>query len=82
MVLGNLGVLKGKQAVCYPGFEKFLTNAQVLNVPVVESENVITGRGIGTALQFGLKLIEKAHSAEKAQEIARQILVEEKLVTS
>lgn len=82
MVLGNLGVLKGKQAVCYPGFEKFLKDAQVLNVPVVESENVITGRGIGTALKFALKLIEKIVSTEKAEEIGRQILVEEKLVTS
>lgn len=78
MVFGNLGILKGKKAVCYPGFEKYLNGAEVLTVPVMESGNVITGRGIGTALEFGLKLIEKAVSAEKSRQIAQQILFEEK----
>ena len=75
MVYGNMGVLKGKQAVCYPGFEKYLSGAEVLNIPVVESGNVITGRGIGAALEFGLKIIEKTVSPEKAKTIAKQILV-------
>lgn len=78
MVFGNLGILKGKKVVCYPGFEKYLNGAEVLTVPVVESGNIITGRGIGTALEFGLKLIEKAVSAEKSRQIAQQILFEEK----
>lgn len=77
MVYGNLGVLKGKKAVCYPGFEKYLNGADVLDVPVVESANVITGKGIGAALEFGLKLIEKTVSPEKARSIAKQILVEQ-----
>lgn len=77
MVYGNLGVLKGKQAVCYPGFEKYLKEADVLDVPVVESANVITGKGIGAAFEFGLKLIEKTVSPEKARTIAKQILVEQ-----
>ena len=78
MVFGNLGILKGKQVVCYPGFEKYLKEAEVLMEPVVESGNIITGRGIGAALEFGLKLIEKAVSAEKARQISQQILFEEK----
>ena len=76
MVLGNLGILQGKKAVCYPGFEKYLKDAEVLTVPVVESGNVITGRGIGTALEFALLIVEKAVSSEKAKLIAKQILVE------
>ena len=76
MVLGNLGILKGKQAVSYPGFEKYLKDAEVLTVSVVESGNVITGRGIGTALEFALKIVEKAVSAEKAKLIGQQILFE------
>lgn len=80
MVLGNLGILKGKQAVCYPGFEKYLKEAEVLMVPVVESGNVITGRGIGAALEFALKIVEKAVSEEKAKLIAQQILVEYKVL--
>lgn len=76
MVLGNLGILKGKKAVSYPGFEKYLNGAEVLTVPVIESGNVITGRGIGTVLEFALRIVAKAVSTEKAQLIAKQILVE------
>ena len=79
MVLGNLGILKGKRAVSYPGFEKYLNGAEVLMVPVVESGNVITGRGIGAALEFALTIVEKAVSAEKAKLIAQQILIEYKV---
>lgn len=76
LVYGNLGILKGKQAVCYPGFEKFLKGAEIMNHPVAESGNVITGRGPGAAIQFALKLVEKLVSAEKAELIAGQMLVE------
>lgn len=76
MVLGNLGILKGKQAVSYPGFEKYLKDAEILTLPVVESGNVITGRGIGTVLEFALMIVEKAVSSEKAKLIAKQILFE------
>jgi 4-methyl-5(b-hydroxyethyl)-thiazole monophosphate biosynthesis len=47
-----------------------------LNSPVAESDNVITGRGPGAAIQFALKLVEKLVSAEKADLIASQMLVE------
>ena len=75
LVYGNLGILNGKQAVCYPGFEKFMKGAEVLNSPVAESGNVITGRGPGAAIQFALKLVEKLVSAEKAELLASQMLV-------
>lgn len=75
LVYGSLGILKGKQAVCYPGFEKYLEGAEILGNPVVESGNVITGRGPGVAIQFALKLVEKLVSAEKAEIIAGQMLV-------
>jgi len=76
LVYGNLGILEGKQAVCYPGFEKYLKGAEVLSEPVVESGNVITGRGPGTAIKFALKIVEKAVSVEKAELLAKQMLVE------
>jgi len=75
LVYGNLGILHSRQAVCYPGFEKYLKGAEVLSVPVVESGNVITGRGPGVAIQFALKLVEKLVSAEKAELLAGQMLV-------
>ncbi len=76
LVYGNLGILKGKQAVCYPGFESYLKGAEILNVPVVESGNIITGNGPGAAIQFALKIVEKTVSSEKAKLVAKQLLVE------
>ena len=75
LVFGNLGILEGEQAVCYPGFEKYLKGAEVLQVQVVESGNFITGRGPGLAIQFALKIVEKAVSVEKAELLAKQMLV-------
>ncbi len=76
LVFGNLGILEGEQVVCYPGFESYLKGAEVLSVPVIESGKFITGRGPAAAIQFALKIVEKAVSAEKAQQIAKQMLVE------
>ena len=75
LVFGNLGILAGKQAVCYPGFESHLKGADILQIPVVESGNIITGRGPGVAIQFALKIVEKVVSAEKAEILASQMLV-------
>ncbi|MBA4411099.1 MAG: DJ-1/PfpI family protein [Bacteroidota bacterium] len=76
MVYGNLGILDGKEAVCYPGFEKYLKGAIVHTIPVIESGNVITGRGPGAAIKFALKIVEKAVSREKAELLASQMLIE------
>lgn len=75
LVFGNLGILAGKQAVCYPGFESHLKGAEILQVPVVDSGNIITGRGPGAAIQFALKIVEKLGSTEKAELLASQMLV-------
>jgi 4-methyl-5(b-hydroxyethyl)-thiazole monophosphate biosynthesis len=76
LVFGNLGILSGKKVVCYPGFEKYLKGAEILTIPVIESGNLITGRGPGAAIRFALKIVEKAVSAEKAELVAKQMLVE------
>jgi 4-methyl-5(b-hydroxyethyl)-thiazole monophosphate biosynthesis len=76
LVLGNLGILDGRQAVCYPGFEKYLIGAKVIHIPVVESGHIITGSGPGAAIQFALKIVEKIVSAEKAELLKTQMLVE------
>jgi 4-methyl-5(b-hydroxyethyl)-thiazole monophosphate biosynthesis len=52
-----------------------LKGADILQVPVVESGNIITGRGPGVAIQFALKIVEKMVSSEKAELIASQMLV-------
>lgn len=76
LVYGNMGILEGRQVVCYPGFEKYLKGAEVLTLPVAESGNIITGRGPGAVLKFALKIVEKAVSSEKAKLLAQQMLIE------
>ncbi len=73
MILGRLGLLKGKKATCFPGFEGELEGAKHINVPVVTDGNIITGRGAGAAIDFGLAIISALLSSDKSLETARQI---------
>ncbi len=59
MVLGKRGLLAGKNAICYPGFEKYLTGAKVAaeGVTVVTDGKVITGKAMGVATEFALALV-------------------------
>lgn len=57
-VLGAAGLLEGKKATCHPGFEEKLTGAIVSSEAVVADGNVITSRGMGTAIEFGLEIIK------------------------
>ena len=50
MVLGKLGLLKGKKATCYPGFEQYLEGADCTGAMVEKDGNVITGKGPGAAM--------------------------------
>lgn len=73
-VLAKHGVLQGKKATCYPGFEEQLSGARTVKDSVVEDGKVLTSRGPGTAIPFALKLIEKLVGAGKAAEIKNAIL--------
>lgn len=68
-ILGRLKLLVGKKACCYPGFEKFLLGAQVVNDKVVLCENVITSKGAGTAQQFSFKMVEFLLGVESAERL-------------
>lgn len=72
-VLGDLGVLKGQRATCYPGMENTL-GCEAVAEPVVHSGPFITSRGVGTALDFALALVAELSSAEKAAEIRKGIV--------
>ena len=73
-VLGDLGFLKGKKAVCYPGFESRLTGAEVLAVPVVTDGHITTSRGMGTAIAFALELTKRLKDEETAMQVGRSII--------
>ena len=47
MILGKLGLLKGRKATCYPGFEQYLEGAECTGAPVERDGNIITGKGPG-----------------------------------
>ena len=68
-ILGHLGVLEGCEAICYPGYEKDLKGAKISEQAVVRDGNVITGKGAGVAVDFGLKLAEVLCGEEKSQEV-------------
>lgn len=73
-VLGDLGLLKGRKACCYPGFEDRLAGAEVVYEEVAVDGNVTTSRGMGTAIPFALALTAQLVSEEKAQELKEGII--------
>ncbi len=72
-VYGRLGILKGKKATCFPGFESDLLGAEVVCDKVVVADNVITSRGMGTAIDLGLKLVAVLKSEGEAAELSKTI---------
>ncbi|MDR0333612.1 MAG: DJ-1/PfpI family protein [Dysgonamonadaceae bacterium] len=75
MVLGDLGLLEGKNATCYPGFEAELKGANVTGESVVVDGNITTGKGPGLAFDFALALVEKLCGVEKRNEVASGLLL-------
>ena len=68
-VLGRRGLLEGKEATCFPGFEDELTGAVLSDKKVVTSGNVTTARGMGVAFEFGIELIRVLTSPDDAERI-------------
>ena len=56
-ILGKAGLLDGKLATCFPGFEEYLSGAEYTDEPAVKDGNIITSRGAGAALEFGFFLL-------------------------
>lgn len=75
LVLGQLGLLRGRKATCYPGFEQYLEGAEVLSEQVVCDGNYITGRGPGASLEFALAVAARLVGEEKADELATTMCV-------
>ena len=59
LVFGNRGLLEGKKATCYPGFETYLKGAQYTAALVEKDGNFITGKGPGAAMEFAFAIVEK-----------------------
>ena len=74
-VLADLGIVDGKTATCYPGCEDGMGSANVQEVAAVRDGKLITGASAGSAVAFGLKLIEALKGEAEADRIAKQIVI-------
>lgn len=69
-ILGKKGLLKGKKATCYMGFEDFLEGAILSQDSVCMADRIITSRGAGTAMDFGLALVGLLCGEERSKLLA------------
>lgn len=68
-ILGKRGILNGREATCFPGFENELEGAKISDKFVCADKNTITGRGMGSAVKFGLAVVEAAKGRDAADKL-------------
>ena len=73
-VFGKAGFLKGRKATCYPSMENTLEGAEFVDDEVVRSGHIITSRGMGTAIEFSMMIIEVLKGKETAEELKKAIV--------
>lgn len=74
VVLGPLGILDGKEATCYPGFEKHMPGAIRRDAPVIALDRIITANGPSAALRFALAIVANSMGESVAQEVGSGML--------
>lgn len=75
MVFGRRGLLKGRRATCYPGFEKYLEGAEYTSRLVERDGNFITGKGPGAAMDFAFEILTLLMGADMAAEVKKGMIV-------
>lgn len=75
VVLGQLGLLKGEKATCYPGFEEMLEGAEVVDQPVVISGKFVLSNGPANAMLWALTIISETISEQEANHVANGLLL-------
>ena len=73
-ILGEMGLLKGKEAICYPGFEDKLIGARISEKKVVKDGKIITAAGMGVATDMGLCIVETLVDKEKAENLRTAVI--------
>ncbi|MBR3768588.1 MAG: DJ-1/PfpI family protein [Clostridia bacterium] len=69
IILGRKGLLKGKKAVCFPGFENELDGAYVVDALCVRDENIITAKGAGCVFEFSHEIISFVTDRNNADKV-------------
>ena len=72
-VLGKAGILHGHKATCFPGMDKELNGADYKDEPVVVSDNIITGRGLGASIPFALKIVSYLTDEKTAEKVKKEL---------
>ena len=75
VVLGQMGLLKGREATCYPGFEDKMEGAKISENRVVADDKFVLGAGPALALKWSLAIVEKECGSEKVDEVATGMLL-------
>jgi 4-methyl-5(b-hydroxyethyl)-thiazole monophosphate biosynthesis len=73
-IFGHLGLLTGRDACIYPGMEDELKGARVVYDKVVKAGNIITSRGMGTAIPFGLEIVAELIDKETADKLGKTVV--------
>ena len=73
-VLYAAGILNGKKLTSFPSEKDVFSNCIYLEEAVVQDGNIITSRGVGTAIPFSLKIVENMKGKEEAAQLAERIL--------
>ena len=75
-ILGGMGLLVDKEAICYPGFEERLTGATVSKARVVLDGKILTAAGMGVALDMGLKIVEIFCGEKTAADLRHAVIAD------
>jgi len=73
-IFGHMGLLEGKKACIFPGMEAELKGAEVVFDEAVKAGNVITSRGMGTAIAFGLEIVAALFDRETADKLGKTVV--------
>lgn len=76
MVLGKLGILNGKRATCYPGFDQYLDGATYTGEMVTVDGNIITGKGPGAAMAFAYQLLSAFVTEQEVDALKKGMIYE------
>lgn len=74
VVLGQLGLLRGRRATCYPGMEQMCEGATMADSYAVTDGNIVTGQGPAAALAFAYAIVEASGNADTAAQVAQGML--------
>lgn len=74
-ILGHKGLLNGKKAICFPGFEDELIGAELGDEFICEDENIMTAKGMGSAVEFGVRIAAYFNGSEKAGSVRNSLQI-------